>query len=129
MKPKTLSTKMKDLYGVNEYHNHINVGDEFWTDADFIQELTNRKWNKIHVTYVRSGAMFFTIEDSDVPEQYMGTKSFVAAVMIKAKINPYMEFPDREDINNYRFDDRFTKVINFDNREDKEVTPEFNFFF
>ena len=129
MKAKTLSTTMKDLYGLNYYHEHINVGDEFWTDAGFIQELTHHKWNKIHVTYVRSGAMFFIVEDADIPEQYMGTKSFAASVMIKAKIDPRQEFPDRPDIDDFRFDDTFTEVVNFDNSKDKEIPDQETLFF
>ena len=120
---------MKDLYGVNEYHEHIHVGDEFWSDAPFIQELTGKKWNKIRATYVRSGVMFFTTEHTDIPEQYMATKSFAAAVMIRAKIDPYKEFSDRDDLDFYRFDDKFTEVVNFDNREDKEIDDEYELLF
>ena len=129
MKAKTLSTIMKDLYGVNEYHKYIHVGDEFWSDAPFIQELTNKKWNKIRVTYIRSGVMFFTIEDTDIPEQYIPTKSFAAAIMIKAKIDPHKEFPYRDDLDYYRFDDKFTEVVNFDNRENKEIDDEYELLF
>ena len=129
MKAKTLSTVMKDLYGVNEYPKYIQEGDEFRTDAALVQEITHKKWNKIHVTYVRSKVMFFTIIGVNVQEQYFPTHSYAAATMIKAKIDPYVDFHWHKNLDNYRFDDTFTEVVNFDNRKDKEIDDNLKVFY
>lgn len=124
MKVKTILTNLKDLYGLNYYAEHLRVGDELWTDEGKFEEITNKKWNKIKITYLRSGVMFFELVGFDIPEQAVFISSFNVSVMKVAKLDPYKEFPDKKWLNNYRFDDTFTEVVNFDNSVDKEINEE-----
>lgn len=120
-----ISTMLKDLYGLNNYWKYIKIGDELWTD--YVEDITGIKWNKIKVTYVRSGVMFFIIADSNIlSEYYFPIDSFNAAVMKKAKLDPYNDLPyDKNMIDRCCFDDEFTEVINFNNDKDKTI----NFLF
>lgn len=124
VKAKTYSTTLKDLYGVDGYAERIKVGDEFWTDALHIENLTGKKWNKVKVSYVRSGIVFFNVVGEELPEQYFPIDSFDVAMFIKARLDPYKDLEKMPGLDRCRFDDRLTEVVNFDNRENKEVPDE-----
>ena len=64
-----ISTMLKNLYGINDYWKYIKVGDELWTD--YVEDITHVRWNKIKITYIRSGVMFYNIIDFDDLERYI----------------------------------------------------------
>ena len=66
----TLSTRLSDLYGKDNYHSHIEEGREYWyyfSGENKISEKYGNGWYKIKVTYIRSGCMFY-IFPAEVPK-------------------------------------------------------------
>lgn len=87
-----LSTKLCDLYGNDNYEQHIEVGKEYWyyfgTDSD-----VGRKYGpgdyKLKVTYIRSGCLFYVLSDyPDIEEDFCPTNCFMASQFVVAKLNP-----------------------------------------
>ena len=60
-----VSTRLESLFG-NKYKNHIIVGKKFWWFFDCntqIFKLTQQHWNKLEITYIRSGVVFYAVEN------------------------------------------------------------------
>lgn len=113
-----ISTTLKDLYGINDYQKYIKVDDEFWTDS--IEHITGIKWNKIKVTYIRSGVIFYNIIDFDNVERYVPLNCFATSVMYVAKLDPHKDLAHIPNIDKYSFTTEHTEIVNFDNSEKPE---------
>lgn len=113
-----ISTMLKDLYGINDYWKHIKVGDELWTD--YVENITHIKWNKIKITYIRSGVMFYNIIDFDDVERYIPLNCFATSVMYVAKLDPHKDLAHIPNIDKYSFTTEHTEVVNFDNSEKQD---------
>lgn len=125
-KKTRLSTKLYDLYG-DEYTSHIEVGKEywnyFWEDTE-IYKKTGKNYNKIKVTYIRSGCMFYTFCDApEIAEEYCSVNSFMAMNLIVAEIDPIKDLESIKELDKdfYCFDDTYTKVKNWDNESVSEI--------
>lgn len=135
IKKTTFSTKISDLWGRDNYPSHINVGDEFWyffsEDTDIFRE-SHKHWNKLKVTYVRSGCLFYTFPDyPDVKEDFCPTSCFMTSTFILAEIDPIKDLNGLiENIDSdsakmmYRFDDEHTIVKNWPNEKEIEIDDE-----
>jgi len=125
----TLSTRLLDLYGRDNYHLHIEEGREYWyyfSGENKISEKYGSGWYKLKVTYIRSGCMFFIFPDyPDMEEDFCAIRCFMASVFEFAEIDPIKDIiKDDEDngyIKKYRFDDTRTVVKNWDNSEYLEI--------
>lgn len=114
------STKLYDLYG-SEYASHIEVGKEYWeyfaTDTD-IYKKTGQNYNKIKITYIRSGCMFYVFcAAPELAEEYCPINCYRAMNLIVAEIDPIKDLKSikESDKDFYYFDDTFTIVKNWHN--------------
>ena len=120
LKKITLSTKLYDLYGKDEYHLHIEVDREYWyyfTTESNIAKKYGSGWYKIKVTYIRSGCMFYIFSDyEDIDEDFCPLKCFMTSQFEFAEINPKKDLDIKDDsFSLYRFNDTRTVVIDWDN--------------
>ena len=129
LKKTTLSTKLYDLYGKDEYHLHIEVNREYWyyfTTESNIAKKYGSGWYKIKVTYIRSGCMFYIFSDyEDIDEEFCPLRCFMTSQFEFAEINPIEDLKGIinliKDTTLYRFDDTRTIVKNWDNTEYVDV--------
>ena len=120
LKKITLSTKLYDLYGKDEYHLHIEVDREYWyyfTTESNIAKKYGSEWYKIKVTYIRSGCLFYIFSDyEDIDEEFCPLRCFMTSQFEFAEINPKKDLDIKDDsFSLYRFDDTRTVVIDWDN--------------
>ena len=120
LKKITLSTKLYDLYGKDEYHLHIEVDREYWyyfTTESNIAKKYGSGWYKIKVTYIRSGCLFYIFPDyKDIDEDFCPLKCFMTSQFEFAEINPKKDLDIKNDsFSLYRFNDTRTVVIDWDN--------------
>lgn len=119
MKKRVFDTTLINLFGEDDYKNHIYVGRHFWysfhknTD-EYI--LTQQTFSKLCVTFIRGDVMFYVLEG--YPEREFSTKmdSVMCRFLILDELDPHKEMK-LNDIDMYRFDDRFTNILNFDNTD------------
>lgn len=129
LKKITLSTKLYDLYGKDEYHLHIEVDREYWyyfTTESNIAKKYGPGWYKIKVTYIRSGCVFYIFSDyEDIDEEFCPLRCFMTSQFEFAEINPIEDLKGIinliKDTTLYRFDDTRTIVKNWDNTEYVDV--------
>ena len=138
-KKTKFSTQLNELYGDEKYIDHIEVGRSYWyfwgSDSD-VYQYTKQHWNKIRITYIRSGAVVYILEEfPDYPERYFSDKCFMAMTLVYAEINPVKDLNmtqlslddeyTKEDLEKrYCFDDERTVVLNWDNSEESEIDEE-----
>lgn len=120
LKKTTLSTKLYDLYGKDEYHLHIEVDREYWyyfTTESNIAKKYGSGWYKIKITYIRSGCMFYIFSDyEDMDEEFCPLRCFMTSQFEFAEINPKKDLGIEGNLFCvYRFDDTRTVVIDWDN--------------
>ncbi len=127
---KCFSTVVSDLWGRDNYQEHIVVGREFWwcyPSAHDIAILARRNWVKIKVTYIRSGCMFYICPDFPyIDEQFCAIDSVFASTLILAEIDPIKDLGDKlGDIEaaklKYCFNTDHTVVHNWPNEREIEI--------
>lgn len=129
IKKKCLSTKLRGLYGKDEYQSHIEVGREYWYFFDNntdVFEATHKCWNKIRVTYIRSGCVFYDFPDNpELDEEFCPLNCLMTSEFEFAEIDPIKdlgtEFDDKINRLVYYFDDKHTIVKNWPNEKEVEV--------
>ena len=135
IKKTKFSTTISDLYGRNGgYENALKVGREYWWNwpgNTIIGQKHGAGWHKIRITYIRSHCMFYIFPDyPDVPEQFCGFGSFLAASLVLADLNPIMDLPNimkygiEYSQQMYCFDDTITTIHNWDNSPECEINEE-----
>lgn len=136
-KKMQFSTQLSELYGRDNYESHIEVGREYWyfwgTDSD-VYKHTKQTWNKIKITYIRSGVVFYVLSDfPDYPEDFFPFKCYMASALVYAQIDPMKDVPwSKFDIERgkeyiekrYCFDDERTVVMNWDNSKEVELNDD-----
>lgn len=133
IKKTCISTIISDLYGKDNYQSHIEVGKEYWYffyGDDNISKKTQKYWNKIKITYVRSGCLFYVFPDEpDIPEEFCPVSCFMTSRFILAELDPIKDLKNKQywkDINTeaakiqYCFDDEHTIVKNWTNEKEIE---------
>ena len=56
-----VSTQLASLFG-EKYADHILVGKKYWwffDDTSEVYRKTNTHWNKLEITYIRAGIVFY----------------------------------------------------------------------
>lgn len=124
------STMLSDLYGRDDYQSHIELGREYWwcwpTNSD-IYRKTGKCWHKIKVTYIRSGCMFYLLDDApELGEFFCPIECILASTLIYAEIDPIKDLGDKlGDIEaakiKYCFNTEHTIVKNWPNEKEIEV--------
>jgi len=134
IKKTRFSTMLSDLYGRDNYQAHLTVGREFWwnfpEDSD-VGRATGRSWNKLRITYRRSGCIFYQILDANnIGEQFCPVNCFMASSFIFADLDPIEDLPfiKEEGIEKcqqmYCFDDTRTVIHNWDNSSECDIDEE-----
>lgn len=127
---------INDLYGKDKYPSHIELGREYWyyfNDDTEIYKTTHKHWNKLKISYIRSGCLFYVFPDApDVSEEFCPIKCFMASRFILAEIDPIKDLGNElENIelakNLYYFDDDLTVVKNWPNGKEIEVDKDESF--
>lgn len=129
------STQISDLWGRDGYQSHIKVGDEFWyffsEDTDIFRE-SHKHWNKLRITYVRSGCLFYVFPDyPNIKEEFCPVSCFMTSTFILAELDPAKDLKgliDNIDTEAgrlmYCFDDKHTIIKNWPNEKEIEVDDE-----
>lgn len=129
------STIISDLYGRDKYKLHIKVGNEYWCYFDINTEahkVTKRHWNKIRITYIRSGCLFYIIPDvPEIKEDFCPLSCFMTSRFVLTELDPIKDLKGLvDDIDTeaakikYCFDDEHTIVKNWPNERETEISKE-----
>ena len=134
IKKTCFSTMLSDLYGRDNYQSHIELGREYWwnwpEDSD-VYRKTNKSWHKLKITYIRSGCMFYILDDAPkLGEMFCPINCFLASSLILADLDPIKDLPfiKEEGIDKcqqiYCFDDTRTIIHNWDNSLESDINEE-----
>jgi hypothetical protein len=124
MSKKTLlSTTVYDVFGKN-YTEHIIVCKKFWAFFGSEQKefkLTNKSWNLITITYIRSGVVFYTLDDNPSEEFHFELRSIMSKQLELYELDPVKELGLSKELSEFfHFNDERTKIINFDNSDNDD---------
>ena len=112
-------TQLAGLFGDN-YKEHIQVGKKFWWLFDGnsqVFKLTNQYWNKLEITYIRAGVVFYTVENID-GEYHFEIDSIMAMGLEPEFLDPQKELGATiEHLEMFYFKSEKTQIINFENTE------------
>ena len=122
---------ISDLYGKDGYQSHIKVGKEYWYYFDEKSDafkITHKHWNKIQITYIRSGCLFYILSDiPEIKENFCPINCFMSAQFILAEIDPIKDLGkdvlgdlDAAKIK-FCFNDEHTIVNNWPNEKEIEI--------
>lgn len=136
MKIKKLcfSTMVSDLWGRDGYQSHIELGREYWyyfAENTDTYRITNKHWNKLKITYIRSGCLFYIIpEYPEIKEDFCPVSCFMSTQFILAEIDPIKDMGvnmlgniDAAKIK-YCFNDEHTVVKNWPNEKESEINDD-----
>lgn len=135
IKKTSFSTMISELWGRDGYQSNVKEGCEYWyffpEDSDAFR-ATHQYWNKIRVTYVRSGCLFYILPDyPEVKEDFCPVSCFMTSRFVLAELDPIKDLGDLiTDIDTeaakikYRFDDEYTVVKNWPNEREIEISDE-----
>ena len=134
IKKTRFSTMLSDLYGRDNYQEHLIVGREYWwnfPETSDVYRATGRFWNKLRITYRRSGCIFYKIIDAhNLDEQFCPVSCFLSSTLIFADLDPIEDLPfiKEEGIEKcqqiYCFDDTRTVIHNWDNSLESYINEE-----
>ena len=114
-----VTTQLSGLFGEN-YKKHIQVGKKFWWFFDGnsqVFKLTNQHWNKLEITYIRAGVVFYTIGNVD-GEYHFEIDSIMAMGLEPEFLDPQKELGSIIDnLEMFHFNSERTQIINFENTE------------
>ena len=132
IKKNCFSTMISDLYGRDNYKSHIKVGNEYWyffTEKSDEYKATHKHWNKIRITYIRSGCLFYILPDiPEVKENFCPINCFMTSRFVLAELDPVKDLKgllDNIDTEaaklEYCFDDEHTIIRNWSNEKEVEI--------
>ena len=125
MTRRTFDTTLESLWGREHFAEHITVGAQYWGYFSLnssVVDYTHKYWNLMTITYVRSGVVFFTVDDTD-KEFHMEIGSLQSMEMEPYELDPVKDLPWFAELppdgrGLFRFNDERTKILNFDNSKD-----------
>ena len=119
VKKYNVTTRLEGLFGKN-YKEQIQVGKKFWWFFDGnsqVFKLTNQHWNKLEITYIRAGVVFYTIENIN-DEFHFEIDSIMAMQLEPEFLDPQNDLGATIDhLEMFYFNSERTQVINFENTE------------
>lgn len=132
IKKRCLSTMISNLYGIDKYKSYIKVENEYWyyfLENTEEYEATHKYWNKIRITYIRSGCLFYILPDApEVKENFCPINCFMTSRFVLAELDPVKDLKDLlDDIDTeaaklkYCFDDEHTIIKNWPNEKEIEI--------
>lgn len=136
IKKNCFSTKISDLYGDDNYKSYIKVDNEYWYFFDSntkVYKATQKHWNKIKITYIRSGCLFYVLPDApEVNEEFCPINCFMTSQFVLAELDPIKDLKDLlGDIDTeaakikYCFDDEHTIIKNWPNERETEISEDY----
>ena len=129
---KLILTDLISLFGELYYKDHLYVGRELWLKTDVgtpEYSVTHKEWNKIVITYIRTGVIFYSIVGHPEQEFYALIGSMKVMKMKVAELDPYKEIDTTVfTLRQVRFDDTLTKIVNFDNSDVEIYVPDEIFY-
>lgn len=129
---KIILTDLISLFGELYYKDHLYVGRELWLKTDVgtpEYSVTHKEWNKIVITCIRTGVMFYSIVGHPEHEFYGLMGSMKVLKMKVAELDPYKEIDTTVfTLRQVRFDDTLTKIVNFDNSDVEIYVPDEIFY-
>ena len=125
------STVISDLWGRDNYQDHVIVDREYWwyfgsSDSDIVNKY-GKGWYKIKITYIRSGCLFYVFSDyPDIKENFCPVNCFMTSTFVLAEIDPIKDLGDKlGDIEaaklKYCFNTDHTVVHNWPNEREIEI--------
>ena len=135
IKKNCFSTMISDLYGMDNYESHIKIDDEYWyffAENTEAYKATHKHWNKIRITYIRSGCLFYVLSDApEVKEDFCPISCFMTSQFVLTELDPVKDLKgllDNIDTEaaklEYCFDDEHTIIKNWPNEMEVEVDDE-----
>ena len=135
IKKNCFSTMISDLYGMDNYKSHIKIGDEYWyffVENTEAYKATHKYWNKIKITYIRSGCLFYILPDAlEVKEDFCPIDCFMTSQFVLVELDPVKDLKgllDNIDTEaaklEYCFDDEHTIIKNWPNEKEVEIDDE-----
>jgi hypothetical protein len=129
IKKTRFSTVISDLYGRDNYQKILTVGREFWwnfPETSDVYRATGKFWNKLRITFRRSGCIFYQIVDApNIGEQFCPVNCFLASTLTLADLDPQEDLKFSIDVELakklYCFNDDRTVIHNWDNSIESEV--------
>lgn len=119
VKKYNVTTQLSGLFGEN-YKKYIQVGKKFWWFFDGnsqVFKLTNQHWNKLEITYIRAGVVFYAIENFD-GEYHFEIDSIMAMGLEPEFLDPQKDLGAIIDhLEMFYFNSERTQIINFENTE------------
>jgi hypothetical protein len=119
VKKYNVTTRLEGLFGKN-YKEHIQVGKKFWWFFDGnsqVFKLTNQHWNKLEITYIRAGVVFYAVENV-TGEFHFEIDSIMAMQLEPEILDPQKDLGDTiEHLEMFYFNSERTQIINFENTE------------
>ena len=114
-----VSTRLESLFG-DKYADHILVGKKYWWFFDGNSQVykhTHQHWNKLEITYIRSGVVFYIVENVEA-EYHFELESIMAMQIEPEFFDPSKELGKKnDDLSGIYFNSERTQVINFENTE------------
>ena len=119
VKKFNVTTRLEGLFGKN-YKDQIQVGKKFWWFFDGnsqVFKLTNQHWNKLEITYIRAGVVFYAIENV-TGEFHFEIDSIMAMQLEPEFLDPQKDLGATIDhLEMFYFNSERTQIINFENTE------------
>lgn len=119
VKKYNVSTRLEGLFGKN-YKEQIQVGKKFWWFFDGnsqVFKLTNQHWNKLEITYIRAGVVFYAVENI-TGEFHFEIDSIMAMQLEPEFLDPQKDLGATIDhLEMFYFSSERTQIINFENTE------------
>ena len=130
IKKTCFSTMLSDLYGRDDYQPYITLGREYWwcwPGTSDVYRKTNKYWHKLKITYIRSGCMFYVLDDApELGEMFCPINCIMASTLYFAEIDPIKDLGDK--LGNieaaklkYCFNTDHTVVKNWPNEREIEI--------
>lgn len=114
-----VTTRLEGLFGKN-YKEQIQVGKKFWWFFDGnsqVFKLTNQHWNKLEITYIRAGVVFYAVENV-TGEFHFEIDSIMAMQLEPEFLDPQKDLGATIDhLEMFYFNSERTQIINFENTE------------
>ena len=119
VKKFNVTTQLEGLFG-KSYKEQIQVGKKFWWFFDGnsqVFKLTNQHWNKLEITYIRAGVVFYAVENV-TGEFHFEIDSIMAMQLEPEFLDPQKDLGDTiAHLEMFYFNSERTQVINFENTE------------
>jgi hypothetical protein len=121
MKKRIIKTDLLSLFGRKDASNHVWIGRKFWYYFPHLSDeflLTGKYLLRFTITYIRSNVYFYVLDDYPEIEFHCTADSAIGLLMMVDELDPIKEMSNwNVDLTKYRFDDKITKIVNFDNSD------------